>query len=88
MDLARAAQRYMEAVEALHTIHSSMDVHGHGGFAAQAITPHCGLICNATGGYMDPLTGKLVKGDPPHREALEEYGTAKAELQALLAERE
>lgn len=85
MDLVEAAQRYMEAVEALHTIHSSMDVHGHGGISAQAITPHCGLICRDTGGYMDFETGRLVQGEPPHREALEEYGTAKAELQALLA---
>jgi len=83
MDLARAAQRYMEAVEALHTIHGSMDVHGHGGFAAQAITPHCALICNATGGYID-RTGKLVEEEPPHRAVRQEYETARAELQAIL----
>jgi hypothetical protein len=84
MELETIAQRYMNAVDALHTVHSSTDVHGSGPIAGQAITPHCGLICNATGGYFDAETRTLVDGAPPHASELEEYYLAKGELEKAL----
>lgn len=48
-DLGDAVREYMEASEALHTVHGSSDVHGHGGIAAAVMTPHCAWSCNVVG---------------------------------------
>lgn len=86
MELDTIARRYLKAVDALHTIHSSTDVHGQGGMAGQAITEHCALICNAVGGRFDPATNAFVAEEPPHQAVLQEYLIAKSELEeALLA---
>ncbi len=87
MDLAAAASRYIKAVEALHSVHSSGDVHGHGGIATAAITEHCAYICNATGDRVEVLDdGELsvIKGDNPHAAVLAEYWTAKELLESLI----
>jgi hypothetical protein len=52
-DIKQLVIEYVESVHALHTIHSSTDVHERGLVAGQAITPHCAVTCQALGGYHD-----------------------------------
>lgn len=52
-ELKAAAKEYLAAVRALHTTHGSSDVHGKGGIAAAAVTPHCGMICNTSGEHLE-----------------------------------
>lgn len=84
MDLTVAARRYIVAVEALHTLHGSTDVHNLGGLAGQAITPHCALICRETGDAYDAVNNAIVRGNPPHKAELAEYYAAKDELEIVL----
>lgn len=84
--LKEAAKRYMKAIESLHTIHSSTDVHNNGGIAGQAITEHCALICHATGDRFDGSTMTVIEGAPPHEKELKEYIEAKEALEKLLIE--
>lgn len=84
MELEAKVRRYIKAVEALHTIHSSTDVHDNGGFAGAAITAHCALTCDAVGGYFDPKTQTYVPQAPPHEAALAEHRVAKQELEEAL----
>lgn len=84
MSLVTIAARYKAAVEALHTRHSSTDVHDTGGIAGAAIAEHCALICKVTGDRLDMETKEIVKGSPPHEEALLEYYEAKRLLEEAL----
>lgn len=86
-ELLAATIEYKEAAEALHTSHSTTDVHGKGGVAGQGFTDHCAWACHA-------LNGKIVNGrvvsltnplEPIHKKALDRYEAAKAALEALIA---
>lgn len=44
--LAQAAKEFRDASQAMHVVHGSTDVHGHGGIAGAAMTPHCAWQCN------------------------------------------
>jgi hypothetical protein len=83
-----AARDYLIASRAIHTTHGSMDVHGHGGMAAQAITDHCAWQCNATGVRYVNEDGLLrrVVGPPPHALTLAEWHRAESELVVALRE--
>lgn len=87
MTLIEAVKRYKTAVEALHTVHSSTDVHEVGGIAGAAITQHCALICPATGDsveFDDDGNLNVVKGNDPHFEVRREYEDASSALGRLL----
>lgn len=87
IELAKAAREYQEAVAALHTTHSSTDVHGHGGVAGWAITQHCAVTCGALDARFDPSTGRVV-GDMSrrfHEDVLARYEAADARLRELLS---
>jgi len=86
LELAIAARRFMEAVDALHTVHSTTDVHNLGGVAGQAITEHCALICRDTGDRFDSATLSVIQGERPHRSELTEYNEAKSRLEGLISQ--
>lgn len=48
-EIRDAVQEYVNAVNALHVMHSSGDVHNMGGVATASMTPHCAWQCNAIG---------------------------------------
>lgn len=69
MTLLDAAQEFLAATDSLHVVHPTTDVHGHGGVAGRAVTPHCAWECRAVdsrltqvpgGGYQVIGTGRLV----------------------------
>lgn len=87
--LTEAVYAYLKAEQAMHYTASSTDVHGHGGIAGQALTPHCIHTCTVTGGRVErtPEGGiKVIPGTPPHEQEREAYAAAWSELQAALAE--
>ncbi len=87
-ELRAAALRYKLAVEALHSIHSTTDVHGRGGIAGQAFTPHCAYICGDTGNRVvvnEDRSLQVVEGVAPHEEVLREYEEALNSLEELLS---
>lgn len=47
-----ATERYLAATDALHVVHPSTDVHGRGGLAGAAMTPHCAWQCNVVGAHV------------------------------------
>lgn len=87
--LSEAVRTYLTAERDMHYTASSTDVHGHGGVAGQALTPHCIHICNVTGNRVErtPEGGmRVIPGTPPHQKEREAYEDAWRELQAALAE--
>lgn len=76
----------MEAVNALHTHHSTTDVHETGGIAGQALTDHCAWTCKALDAHLNPVTMK-IEGDMSrrfHEEVLKRYEDAENALTTLL----
>jgi hypothetical protein len=82
--LALLAREYLIAVRGLHVTHGSTDVHERGGFAGQALTPHCAWQCNVVVPNPD--------GRPPyqriHAEALSRYEAAEIALARALSPEE
>jgi len=88
-ELTDAVIEYKAAVEALHTVHGSGDVHSMGGVSTQDITEHCALICGALDARVVPdgKGGLTVVGDANrrfHEDVLVRYEQAKLKLEELL----
>lgn len=89
MGVTEAARDYLLASRAIHEVHGSTDVHGHGGFSGQAITNHCAWECGATGvRYVNLGDGRLTRivEPAPHALTLSEWHQAEAELIEALNE--
>jgi hypothetical protein len=86
--LVRAAREYLIATRAIHEVHGSTDVHGHGGFSGQAFTQHCAWECGATGVRYVNENGVLrrIVEPPPHGRTMAEWERAVVELIEALRE--
>lgn len=87
--LIELATEYKLASEALHTMHSTTDVHGHGGIAGQAFTNHCAWQCNVLQAKFNPETGEVTGSmESIHKEQQTRYYAAKFALEEYLANAE
>lgn len=86
-ELYDAVWEFLEAEEAMHTMHGSGDVHNKGGIATAAITPHCAVICNVYEGKFNPETHEFEgrTGLREHHAERDRYEAARAELERLVS---
>lgn len=87
--LRAAAKRYVKAVQAIHVMHPNTDVHGHGGIAGRAITPHCAWECPVSGNRVvvnEDGSVFVTEGPAPHKAELDELSASYVNLLDIIYE--